>query len=117
MKAKLITLALSAIIISGTAQAHYHHYQGYHSQPQLSTIAAVSKMYDDTPVTIKGKIIRSLGGEKYELQDATGTIRVEIDDDYGLPSQLVGRQVTISGDVDIKFGGRAEIDVDFLTIH
>lgn len=75
----------------------------------INTVAAAKSAVDNTRVNITGKIVRSLGNEKYELQDNTGKIRVEIDsDDYGR-MQLVGKTVTISGEVDVSRSGR-EID-------
>lgn len=72
----------------------------------INTVAAAKSAVDNTRVNITGKIVRSLGNEKYELQDNTGKIRVEIDsDDYGR-MQLVGKTVTISGEVDVSRSGR-----------
>lgn len=84
---------------------------------QATTIAQAKGMYDDSRVTIKGKIVRALGNEKYELQDSTGKLRVDIDDEIALPNQLVGKTVTVTGDVDVKRGGRVDVDAEWVTIH
>lgn len=82
----------------------------------INTVAAAKSVADNTRVNITGKIVRSLGNEKYELQDNTGKIRVEIDsDDYGR-MQLVGKTVTISGEVDVSRSGR-EIDAKSVRIR
>lgn len=75
----------------------------------VNTVAAAKSAADNTRVNITGKIVRSLGNEKYELQDNTGKIRVEIDSDDYSSAQLVGKTVTISGEVDVSRSGR-EID-------
>lgn len=75
----------------------------------VNTVAAAKSAVDNTRVNITGKIVRSLGNEKYELQDNTGKIRVEIDSDDYSSAQLVGKTVTISGEVDVSRSGR-EID-------
>lgn len=72
----------------------------------VNTVAAAKSAVDNTRVNITGKIVRSLGNEKYELQDNTGKIRVEIDSDDYSSAQLVGKTVTISGEVDVSRSGR-----------
>ena len=72
----------------------------------VNTVAAAKSSVDNTRVNVTGKIVRSLGNEKYELQDSTGKIRVEIDSDDYNSAQLVGKTVTISGKVDVSRSGR-----------
>ena len=45
-----------------------------------STVADALKLPDDTPVVLKGKVEKSLGNEKYQFNDGTGVIVVEIDE-------------------------------------
>ncbi len=93
-----LALMIAAATTAGTAYAY-----------TPANIATVKTMNDDSVVQVRGKIMRHLGGDRYELQDATGKIRVEIDD-YA-PSQLVGRTVTVYGEVDVS-GRHVEIEAD-----
>ena len=45
------------------------------------TVRDALKQRDDSWVVLQGRIVASLGDEKYTFQDATGSVMVEIDDD------------------------------------
>ena len=82
----------------------------------VNTVQGALNAYDDTIVTLTGKITRQVAHEKYEFSDSTGTIIIEIDDDewYGVqvgPNDIV----QIRGEVDSKTFRRNEIDVKFIT--
>lgn len=79
--------------------------------PALATVKQAKDMRDDTPVTLRGHIIRQLGDELYEFKDDTGTINVEIDHKRWR-GQNVGPNdlVEISGEVE-KDWSELEIDV------
>lgn len=82
-----------------------------------STVAQVKTLQDDAKVTLQGKVIRHIRHEKFELQDRTGSVIVEIDDDYyRSPQELVGKTVTIHGEVS-KNSRKFEIDADVVQIH
>lgn len=80
-----------------------------------TTVAEVEKMADDAWVTLEGKIEKQLGHEKYQFNDGTGTIVLDIDDKrwQGL---TVGPEdtVIITGEIDKDFRGR-EIEVKVIT--
>lgn len=109
LKAMLATLLIGTTAM--TAQANYG--------AQTVQAATIKTMANDSPVIITGKIVRVLAKEKFELQDASGKVVVEIDDDhYHNPQELVGKNVTITGEVDIsRKSNRVEIDADFVQIH
>ena len=46
------------------------------------TVSDVQKMADDTHVVIEGFIEKGLGNEEYLFKDNTGSIVIEVDDDY-----------------------------------
>ena len=77
-----------------------------------STVADALKLPDDTPVVLKGKIEKSLGNEKYQFNDGTGVIVVEIDnEDWTGVSVNEKDLIVIKGEVD-KDLMNVEIDVD-----
>ena len=48
----------------------------------IVTVKQVNEMRDDVPVIVKGHIIQRMGDENYLFEDATGSITVEIDDEF-----------------------------------
>lgn len=70
------------------------------------TVAQVQQARDDSLVEVRGRIIKRLSDEEYELQDATGTLVVEIDDDLWHGLQVTDQdEVLIQGEVDQDWGG------------
>lgn len=112
MKQILATALTVSVVAAPMAYAKNNQQQGI----QTVTAATVQSVGDDRQVTITGKIVRFLGNEKFELQDQTGTVIVEIDDDYYQnPQELIGKTVTINGETDISLRKkRVEIDADYV---
>jgi uncharacterized protein (TIGR00156 family) len=80
---------------------------------EVSTIKQAKAMRDNAKVALEGKITGRAGDDdRYWLQDSTGKIRVDIDDDE---RGLVGKKVRVVGEVD-KNDGRTEVDVDHLRV-
>ena len=79
--------------------------------PEFVTAKQAGDMRDDTPVALKGYIVKSLGGDKYLFQDESGAIPVDIDD-RRWAGQTVGAEdmVEIHGKVD-KDWSDLEIEV------
>lgn len=86
---------------------------GYTGPVATQTVQQVLEMRDDVPVIMEGKIVRFLGGERYEFVDKTGGVTIEIDDDYNWEGQSVGPDdtVVIYGEVDRDFKD-FKVDVD-----
>lgn len=86
---------------------------GYTGPVAFQTVSQVLQMRDDAPVVMEGNIVRFLGGEKYEFVDKTGSVTIEIDDDYTWEGQSVGPDDTVviygEGDRDFK---DFKVDVD-----
>lgn len=82
-----------------------------------TTVAEALKMSDDTPVILKGKIVKSLGGEKYEFSDGTGTIVADIDDkDWRGVTVTPENTVELRGEIDKDIMRAPEVDVDSVTV-
>lgn len=80
--------------------------------PAVSTVEQAKSMRDDAPVLLRGNITQHLGKDKYMFKDASGTIRVEIDDDkWGGVTVSPNDTVELHGEVD-KDWNSVEIDVD-----
>ncbi len=79
--------------------------------PAVATAAQAKTLRDDTPVTMQGYIVQSLGGDKYVFRDDSGTIRVEIDHDKWGGLQIGPEdKVELRGEVD-KDWNSVEIEV------
>ncbi len=77
-----------------------------------NTVAQAKKMWDDTPVVLRGNIVNSLGGEYYTFRDQSGEIMVEIDHDVWWGVQVDPKDtVEIYGEVEKDFGEAVKIDV------
>lgn len=116
MKKILLTSCCAvAVCLMGIsiASAGKHHKGGYQntSEPIL-TIVEVLELQDDTPVKVSGKIVKHQKGDKYHLQDNTGTIVVEIDSQEWNGNTITEEdEVIIYGEVD-KDGDSTEIDAN-----
>ncbi|AUX84741.1 MULTISPECIES: NirD/YgiW/YdeI family stress tolerance protein [Acinetobacter] len=86
--------------------------------PTQITVKQALTLKDDTPVKLKGYVVKALGDEKYQFQDHTGSITVDIDDELWRGQPVSAKTpVTLTGEVDIDYlpTKRVEIDVDTLT--
>ncbi|SPT68101.1 Uncharacterized conserved protein [Anaerobiospirillum thomasii] len=79
--------------------------QGFaNSAAQLPAIASVSdainKGLDEQHVTLRGRITNFIGDDKYEFQDETGTIKIELDDDQNWSHIQKDQLIEITGELD-----------------
>ncbi len=84
--------------------------------PKVMTIKEASKQADDTWVTLRGKIINNVGGDIYTFQDASGTGKVEIDNEV-----WAGQNITANDTVEIlveveKDWGHIEFEAERIRI-
>ena len=82
---------------------------------QITTVKQALTLKDDTPVQLKGYVVKATGDEKYQFSDQTGSITVDIDDDLWQGQPVSAKTpVTIIGEIDIDYKPtkRVEVDVD-----
>lgn len=115
MKRSLHVLAGAMFSLGALSLAAHANAQGGFSGPdnlRVVTVAEALELPDDTHVKIQGRIVRSLGDEKYEFTDDSATIIVEIDDDdWGGLEATPDMQVEISGEIDEERNAN-ELDAD-----
>lgn len=115
---KIAILAISMIIGLSAAMAQSGGgFVGPGPAVSGTTVQQALTMRDDSPVTLTGKIVSSLGDEKYLFRDATGEIIIEIDDeDWRGITVSPETTLEIVGEVDKEFMGRTKIDVNSFSV-
>lgn len=112
MKYTFAVLALAA----AAAAAHADGFNGPGATPARATAAEAANLPDDAEVTMSGYIVRSLGDERYEFRDDTGTLTVEIDDDEWQGVEVGAEDaVELTGEIDDE-GGELELEVDVIRL-
>ena len=113
MSIKSIFLLLLAYLISSTVIAAY---TGPGSGSKVTSAILVKDANDGDKAHLKGTITKSLGDEKYEFQDETGIIIVEIDDKLLRDIEVNEyTPVVLVGEVDNDWNGQ-EVDIDIITL-
>ena len=85
--------------------------QSAQNQPTYWSVMEVVSLPDKSPVTMRGRITKSMGDEVYVFEDSSGTIMLEIDEeDWNGKTVRVDDIVTVYGNVD-KGSDYTEIDV------
>ncbi len=113
---------LTAIFASLFTTASYAQFTGGFEGPMagsnnVMTVKQALDLSDNSRVVLKGRIINSLGDEKYTFSDGTAEVIVEIDDE-----DWSGRKVTpqdtieIFGELDKEMFEPTKIDVDSFNI-
>ena len=101
--------------ITGIAIAHLSTSQAAAIPATVTTVKQALKAKDNTPVKLHGQVVKSLGDEKYQFRDKSGSITIDVDDELwqGRPVSA-NTNVTLIGEVDIDYKPlkRVEIDVD-----
>lgn len=106
----VIALALSVIPLAAAAQTG--GFVGPDGRKPPVNVVEVANLAEDTPVRLVGYIVKSLGDERYEFSDESGTIVVEIDDDEWNGLEITPNdQVEITGEID-REGDRLEVEVE-----
>ena len=108
-----------ALVLAASAAASFAQYAGPGAAPAAASVKSIlAHPVDDQHVTLRGKIVRQVRGDKYVFSDGTGEIRVDIDGDKFPLGRPVNASTTVEivGEVDTEFMEGVEIDVDHLRI-
>lgn len=110
---KLLALLAIGISVGVVGQAIAQNKGGFEGPGiQIYKISSALELKDDTPVVLFGKIEQNLGDEKYLLNDGTGTIVVEIDDDEWNGLTVTPQMtVKITGEIDKELLEKPQVDV------
>jgi uncharacterized protein (TIGR00156 family) len=120
---KTSALILAALVGASSSFAHAQ-YTGptaaKGNPPSAATVAPstvralLANGKDDTNVSLQGRIVRHLGGEKYRFADSSGEISVEIDAKTWPANTPIDdkAQVRLQGEFDKGLVGEPEVDVE-----
>lgn len=115
MKAALSAVALGAAAFAAQADPSAGGFKGPDGVT-LVTVAQAIEMSDDSVVKLQGYLVKSLGDEKYEFHDDSGTIVVEIDDEDWRGVEVgPSDRVELRGEVDRERKG-TELEVDHVQL-
>lgn len=111
MKHSLSVIALCGLAVAAHADSKSGGFKGPDNF-KLITVAEALEMPDDADVRVEGVIVKSLGDEKYEFRDDSGTMIVEIDnDDWNGLEATPDLRVQIHGEIDKEWQS-TELDAD-----
>lgn len=83
------------------------------------TQSLLNNPVEEQEVSLRGRLAKKVGDEKYLFQDDSGGIRVEIDDDefLRLPRHVTpGMKIEIFGEVETAYLKSPELDVEVIRI-
>jgi uncharacterized protein (TIGR00156 family) len=115
MRATLPAIALGTIALGANADPSTGGFKGPDATA-LVTVAQAMEMDDEAAVKVQGYIVKAVGDEKYEFQDDSGTIIVEIDDEdwMGLEVGPTDR-VELRGEID-KEWKKTELEAESIQL-
>ncbi len=118
--AATLTTALFAVtappaLAQGTqsAPSGQSGYTGPSTVPVMTVRQLLDQGKDDQHVTVRGKLARHIGGDRYVLADSTGEMQVDIDKRYFPQGQPIDANDTVelTGEFDKETFGTSELDV------
>ncbi|MBO7508788.1 MAG: NirD/YgiW/YdeI family stress tolerance protein [Alphaproteobacteria bacterium] len=108
---KISVFAVVGVITSGAAMAGSNN-MANNNVTEVMTVEQVRGLADNSPVIIRGYLLRQNGENSYVFQDTTGTINLEIDDeDWGGMTVSPNDFIEVWGEVDRNGMTMVEVDV------
>ena len=113
MSNKAAAILLMASLVSTGAMAAY---TGPGADAQITTAGAVKDAQEGAKAQLTGKITKSLGDEKYQFEDESGVVIVDIDDDLMRNIHVdENTPVVLVGEVDNDWDGQ-EVEIDVISL-
>ncbi|OCH07958.1 YgiW/YdeI family stress tolerance OB fold protein [Aliivibrio fischeri] len=115
---KIVLVSALVFASSSVFAAHNAPVKGGFTGPSsvsVSTVRAALDSDDDAAVVLTGYITSSLGNEEYQFKDATGEVRIEIDNkDWNGIEATPETKLVIHGEVDKEW---TETTIDVNTVQ
>lgn len=84
----------------------------------LKTVKQALNAKDNTQVELRGNVVKSLGDEKYEFRDQTGSITVEIDHELWQGRPIAANTaITLVGEVDVDYKPTKRVEIDVKSLR
>ncbi|BDM62622.1 hypothetical protein NFHSH190041_00740 [Shewanella sp. NFH-SH190041] len=113
MSKKISAAFLLASLFAGSAMAAYN---GPATVAPVTDAQSAQQAKDGAKAQLTGKIVKSLGDEKYVFQDGTGEITVDIDNDLLTNINFdENTPVVLIGEVDNDWNSQ-EVEVDTISL-
>lgn len=115
MKIFKVILMTAGLATAGMVMANIPLNHAATTPATVTTVKQALIAKDNTPVKLHGQVVKSLGDEKYQFRDKTGTITIDVDDELwqGHPiSPTTNIGLVGEVDIDLKPLKRVEIDVE-----
>ncbi len=117
MKKIFLTLLAICLSVSAANAQMGGGFEGPSVAKNATTVAEALKLGDESYVTLTGKIVNSLGDEKYTFKDETGEVIIEIDDEDWRGIKVTPENIiTINGEIDKEMFEPTKIDVDSFSV-
>lgn len=107
------TSVVATVVLSSSAFAGKDdHLIVQEAAKNVVNVQQITKLKDETGVTLTGQITKHIKSDHYEFKDTTGVISLEIDDDLWRAAGLkVGDHVRAVGEVDTHRYKPTDIEV------
>lgn len=113
-----ILLGTTFVVSAGVAVANMPVNHAAVAPTAVKTVKQALTAKDDTQVELRGHVVKSLGDEKYEFRDNTGTIIVEIDNELWQGRPIAANTtVTLLGEVDVDYKPSKRVEIDVKSIR
>ena len=109
---KISMLAVLTLLPVYGSMAANNMNKNTNTQPTNWSVTEVMALPDNSPVVMRGRITKNMGGNMYLFEDSSGNVMLEIDEeDWNGNTVRVNDIVTVYGNVD-KGVNYTEIDVE-----
>lgn len=109
---------VAASLICATAFTYANDVVNQSAFNKKVTVSQVQNLKDDTNVELKGYIVKSIGDEKYQFKDQTGSITVDIDDELWQGKPISAKTpITIIGEIDVDYKPMKRVEIDVKAIQ
>ncbi|MEY4506948.1 MAG: hypothetical protein RL297_1526 [Pseudomonadota bacterium] len=106
----------SAVVVVCVALPAWAQFVGPSASPKPSTAAQAKESLPGNQVTLNGNLVSHVRGEYYMFRDASGEMRVEVDNKLWQNRRVAPEtRVQLVGEVDFDTSGRF-VEVDSLAV-
>ncbi|MBO4683108.1 MAG: NirD/YgiW/YdeI family stress tolerance protein [Alphaproteobacteria bacterium] len=111
-KVSMLAVVGAIASVSAFAGPMNNNMNNNNTMTEVMTVEQVRGLADNSPVIIRGYLLRQNGENSYVFQDSTGTINLEVEDsDWGGLTVSPNEYIEVWGEVDRNGMSMVEVDV------